>query len=70
MKLYEIPEQSKIYEEASDGSKYVIFHHLDGAYSYCETQEGDPGHLSANAELEKYKDGYKLTKYQWLTEKF
>ena len=61
MKLYEIPEKSKIYNEVSDGSKYFIFHKLDGAYSYCVSENGGVCHLSASAELEPFEDGYKLS---------
>lgn len=61
MKLYEIPKQSKIYEEVSDGSKYFIFHKLDGAYSYCVSENGGVCHLSASADLEPFEDGYKLS---------
>lgn len=60
MKLYDIPKQSKIYEECSDESKYLIFNHLDGMYSYCETEKGNVIHLSAVTPLEVFKDGYKL----------
>ena len=60
MKLYEIKEGSKIYEECSDGSKYIIFDHLDGAYSYCETEKGGIIHLSASTPLTDFKDGYSI----------
>lgn len=64
MKLYEIPKDSKIIlnkdQECSDGSKYIIFHHLDGMYSYCKTEKGGIIHLHCGAELKKVKDGYKL----------
>ena len=60
MKLYELPRDSKIYCEASDGSKSVIFHHLDGMYSYCTTEKGAVVHIGASQELKEYEDGYKL----------
>lgn len=62
MKLYDIPKQSKIYEECSDGSKHFIFDHLDGMYSYCITEKGGIVHLARFTPLEKYKDGYKISK--------
>ena len=69
MKLYDIPERSKIVCKVSDGSKYIIFDHIDGAYSYCETEKGGIVHLNACAELElydgkkeKYKGFYQLRK--------
>ena len=58
--LYELQKGSKIYCKVSDGSKYVIFDHIDGAYSYCETENGSPIHISAVAPLKKFKDGYKI----------
>lgn len=65
MKLYTIPQGSRIKAETRDqkGKKvgdYVVFHKIDGAYSYC-TVEGKPEeicHLSANQELTLHKDGY------------
>lgn len=61
-KLFEIPEKSKIYEKVSDGSTYIIFHHLDGMYSYCTTEKGSIIHLAGFTPLKSYKDGYKITK--------
>lgn len=58
MKLFNIPNNSKIYEECSDGSKYFIFMHPDGLYSYCKTEKGNVVHLSITTPLKKHKDGY------------
>ena len=60
MKLYDIPKDSKIYAECSDGSTYFIFNHIDGMYSHCTTEKGGTAHLGASQRLIKYKDGYKL----------
>jgi len=60
MKLYEIPNKSKIYEKVSDGSKYFIYDHLDGMYSYCISEKGGICHLGISTELVEYKDGYKF----------
>lgn len=60
MKLYDIPEKSKIYEECSDKSKFFIFHHIDGMYSYCLTEKGGVINVGATTDLEEHKDGYKL----------
>jgi len=60
MKLYEIPEGSKIMAECSDGSKYIIFNHLDGMYSHCTTENGATAHLAGGQELKKKKDHYIL----------
>ena len=63
MKLYEIPKLSKIVVPLSDGSLFLIFHKIDGAYSYCVTENGSVIHLSANTELEKIEEKtYKLTR--------
>ena len=60
MHLYDLKKKTKIYCDCSDGSKYIIFHHIDGAYSYCETEKGGVIHISTVALLKKYKDGYKI----------
>ena len=58
--LHEIPQNSKIYAAMSDGSKYFMFHHLDGMYSFCVTEKDNVYHLAAMTLLRKYKDGYRL----------
>jgi len=57
MQLHEIPRGSRIKAETRNEKgklgDYVIFHNLDGMYSYC-TVEGKPEevvHLSALQEL-------------------
>lgn len=60
MKLYEIPRQSKIYEEVSDGSSYFIYDHEDGMYSYCVSEKGAVVHLFIGTAMVEYKDGYKI----------
>ena len=60
MKLYEIPRDSKIKCECSDGSKYITFHRIDGMYSFCSTEKGGICHLFAGTELEKENDYYVL----------
>lgn len=63
MKLYEIPKGSRIQAETTkeDGTKagdYIIFHHLDGAFSYCTVENTeDVVHLSASQELSLLGDG-------------
>ena len=61
MKLYEIPKGSRIKEPCSDNSDYIIFHHLDGMYSYCTTEKGGVIHLSANLPVKKIEDYYVIT---------
>ncbi len=67
MKLYEIPRGSRIKAETSNEQgklgDYIIFHKLDGMFSYC-TVEGKPDevcHLSASQELTLNGDYYELT---------
>ncbi len=60
MMLYEIPNESKIYEGASDGSVFFIFHRIDGSYSTCTTEKGALVHLGASCPLVKFEDGYKF----------
>lgn len=64
MKLYELErndkEGTKIYEECSDGSKYLLFHHIDGMYSYCKTEKGVLINLSASTPIYPFEDGYKI----------
>jgi hypothetical protein len=62
MELKDIKENSKIYVDVTDGSKYIIFKHLDGMYSLCETEKENLLHLKFNTPLEEYKDGYKIIK--------
>jgi len=63
MRLYEIPKDSIIECEVSDGSKYLQFYHVDGSYSYCVSEKGALCHLYAMTELVHIKDNrYKLKK--------
>ncbi len=53
MKLYDIPRHSQINCECTDGSKYIIFDHLDGMYSFCKTEHGAIVHLAAATPLQQ-----------------
>ena len=59
--LLEIPEKSKIVCELSDGSTYLIFYHIDGLYSYCETEKGGVINIYCGTKLIKEKDYYILS---------
>lgn len=63
-KLYELPRGQNIKiddVECSDGSTYIIFHHIDGMYSYCTTEKGGVIHVSASTELVKVNNNtYKV----------
>ena len=66
MKLYELPRDKGIKikltddQVCSDGSTYIIFGHIDGMYSYCETEKGGVIHLSASAPIIKVGDYYEI----------
>ena len=48
MKLYEVPPNSKI----KIGDNILDFKHIDGMYSLCYTQGGEPVHLACWTEVE------------------
>lgn len=56
-KLYEIEEGSKI--RCDHDGRYDIFYfkHVDGMYSFCESEDGRVLHLSAMTPLEKNSNG-------------
>lgn len=66
IKLYELPRDKGIRIKAETSNEhgkigdFIIFHHLDGMYSYCtEEKTGAVVHLYANTELiYKIKEGY------------
>jgi hypothetical protein len=62
MKLYEIPKKSIIKTKSATGKDVdILFWHIDGAYSYCTIEDGDPDnviHLSASTPLKKVNDYY------------
>lgn len=64
MTLSEIKLPAKVYCECSDGSKYITVDHLDGMYSYCETEKGGVVHLSISAPLKVKGDGYEIAEEQ------
>lgn len=58
--LYKLPRDSKIYCDCTDGSKFIVFKHIDGSYSLCESEKGAYVHLQAWALLVPHGDGYKI----------
>ena len=48
MKLYQVPMRTKIV--LPDGTK-LLFHKLDGMYSYCTDSDGQVWHISASTEV-------------------
>ena len=63
-KLYEIPRDSKILCKCSDGSKSIIFHRLDGMYSFCTTEKGNVVHLDASTNLVSVGKNFRIAKKQ------
>lgn len=66
VRLYDIPRESRIKAETRNdkGEKlgdFIIFHHLDGMYSYCTVEGTDkPCHLHVGQQLKKVGDYYEL----------
>lgn len=54
MKLYDVPRNTKI-RLVSTGEE-IMFHHIDGMYSYCKTLTGDICHIVAWEEVEIVKE--------------
>jgi hypothetical protein len=48
MKLYDVPRNTRIKVEDLE----LDFHHIDGMYSYCKTDDGEVVHLAAWTEVE------------------
>lgn len=66
MKLYEVPDETKVrlveqeaYIHHEDGTRekldIIHFHHVDGAYSLCEAN-GHKIHIGASTEVEIVKE--------------
>ena len=60
IKLYDIEKGSRIFVEVTDGSKSIIFDHIDGMYSYCKSENGAIIHLAAFTPLVRVEGGYKI----------
>ena len=56
IKLYEVPKNSRIRIEGLEVNGVLTeelnFHHVDGMYSYCTTDNNEVVHLNASAECE------------------
>jgi hypothetical protein len=54
MKLYEVPNNSKIRILEDNGE--VLFHHPDGMYSYCTDKNNNVVHVYISTEVEVIND--------------
>lgn len=52
MNLYEVPRNTKIKFKADGNETTLLFHHVDGMYSYCTDDNGNVVHLAAWADVE------------------
>ena len=56
IKLYEVPKNSRIRIEGLEVNGVLTeelnFHHVDGMYSYCTTDDDEIVHIAAFAECE------------------
>lgn len=50
-KLYELEKMSPLRIDLDTGTDLATFHHIDGMFSYCETSDGRPFHLSASTPM-------------------
>lgn len=55
--LIDIKPNSIIHCKPADGSAWVMFKRLDGMYSHCVTEKGNPAHLYCMDKLAKNDDG-------------
>jgi len=68
MKLYEVPRNSKIRIKGltinGELSEELLFHHIDGMYSFCTANDGTIIHLEASTECEliENKENYEIKK--------
>ena len=51
MQLYEVPRNSEIRIQTDDGPMTLLFHHIDGLFSYCTDPLGNVVHVSALTEV-------------------
>ena len=58
MKLYDVPRNTRI-RTLTEERLELNFHHIDGAYSYCEDAEGNVWHLAAWTDVEIVNEGEK-----------
>jgi len=57
MELYNVPNNTKIrLKDALFEDEILLFHHIDGMYSYCTDMSGGVIHLAAWTEVDIVED--------------
>lgn len=51
MELYNVPNNTRIRIKGFEEDGVLLFHHIDGMYSYCTDENGDVVHIPAWAEV-------------------
>ena len=49
MKLYEVPHGTRV--KIIDTGETIFFHHIEGAYSLCSTENGSIVHIPAGSNV-------------------
>lgn len=52
MKLYDVPRNTKIKCKMGSEEIKLLFHHVDGMYSYCTNDKDEVVHIAAWTEVE------------------
>ena len=52
LKLFDVPRNTNITLREGDCELKLLFHHIDGMYSYCTNDKGTVIHLAAWTEVE------------------
>lgn len=52
MKLYDVPPNTKIKLKCDGEESKLLFHHIDGMYSYCTNDKDEVVHIAAWTEVE------------------
>ena len=56
MELYNVPRNTRIRIKGSEEDEVIMFHHIDGMYSYCTDMSGGVVHLAAWTDVEVVDD--------------
>ena len=56
MELYNVPRNTRIRIKGFEEDGVLLFHHIDGMYSYCTDMSGGVVHLAAWTDVEVVDD--------------